>query len=666
MTKTRFFLGSHNHTPFGSRDEDFERAYRTRYKPFIAALYRFPTVPAVLHYSGVLLSWLEKRHPEFLMILEELVNRKQVELLGGGFYEPMMPLIPLADRIGQIELLTTYLRKHFGKRPRGCWLPGMMWEQSIAGSLQTCGMDYVFLDSDQFRAAGLSPSASERPCLTEDQGKLVTVFPISSRLSKDAATKEPKALIRSFAEGAADGGERFVAIFPESFAPPAANEAEYEGRLSALLEALSHSEELIELTTPSRSLKNYQVEEKAYFPSSAERRVMYWAMDDERRRGFDELVSLERHGSLESAASYFTGAFPRQFLIRYPEANGIYAKMIYTHILINQLRGDKYRKRTAREELWKAQGCDGFWHVEDGGVYRNSLRKAVYSALIEAEKITREKGVFIPSVVSVDFDMDGEREYLFQGLELNCYVKAEGGAIFELDHLSKAWNYLDTLARRHEPYADNNRIVDSYRRSAFIDRLLPPERSLVDVAAGRFAGGRCCAHERYEEIEVDRVHHGLALRSPENLSGDFGSIEIIKKYQLKKNVLTVSYALSNRGVMPKRFNFAPEIDLSFAGDSPELQRIRFQKAGAKEETPVAVAELRGIDELSIEDGQNDLALSLSSTSPFDLWMLPIFTRCKLDGVLTDQYQSTCFMPVRPVILAPGESWETSYTLKFGR
>jgi len=40
---------------------------------------------------------------------------------------------------------------------------------------------------------------------------------------------------------------------------------------------------------------------------------------------------------------------------------------MYTHILINQLRGDKYRKRTAREELWKAQGCDGFWHIGDGG-----------------------------------------------------------------------------------------------------------------------------------------------------------------------------------------------------------------------------------------------------------------------------------------------------------
>ena len=666
MTKTKFFLGSHNHTPFGSRDEDFERAYRTRYKPFIAAIYRFPTVPVVLHYSGVLLAWLEKHHPEFLMILEELVNRKQVELLGGGFYEPMMPLIPLADRIGQIELLTTYLRKHFGKRPRGCWLPGMMWEQSLAGSLQTSGMDYVFLDADQFKAAGLSGSAAERPCLTEDQGKLVTVFPVSSRLGQTAATKEPKAFIRAVAEGAADGGERFVAVFPDRFAPSAADETESEVRLSALLEALALADDRIELTTPSRVLKGYQAAEKAFFPSSAERKVMYWAMDEERRKGFDALVDLERKGALEDASSYFTGAFPRQFLVRYPEANGIYAKMIYTHILINQLRGDKYRKRTAREELWKAQGCDGFWHVEDGGVYRNSLRKAVYGALIEAEKITREKGVFIPSVVSVDFDLDGEREYLFQGAELNCYVKAEGGSVFELDYLPKAWNYLDTLARRREPYADAGRVLDTHRRSAFVDRLLPPECSLTDMAGGRLSGGRNCAHETYEEIEVDRVHHTLVLRASVAGHGDFASIEIIKKYQLKKNVLTVSYALSNRGVLPKRFNFAPEIDLSFAGAEADAQRIRCVRSGVRTEEPLELSELRGLEELMIEDGKNGLTVSLTSPMPYDLWLLPISTRCRLDGVVGDQYQTTCFMPLRPVILAPDESWETSYTLKIGR
>ena len=512
MNKSKLVIGSHNHTPFGSSDEEFERLYLTRYKPFLATLYRFPSIPATLHYSGVLLAWLEQKHPEFLMILQEMVERKQVELLGGGYYEPMMPLIPLADRIGQIELLTTFLRKHFGKRPRGCWLPGLIWEQTLTGSLQTCGMDYIFLGEDQFRAAGMAGAAAERLALTEDQGKLITVFPVAVRLGESLETAEPWDFVRSAARGAEDGLERIIAVFPERFAPGSSDIPEIERRLQDLFEALAVSDSSLELTTPARILKTYRAVRKAYFPNSAEPRVMYWAMDEERRQGYEALSALEARGSLDGAASYFSGSFPRQFLVRYGEANGLYSKMIFTHILINQLRGDKYRKRAAREELWKAQGCDAFWHIGDGGLHGNDLRKAAYRSLIEAEKIAREKGVFCPSVSPVDFDLDGEREYLFQGAELNCYVRTEGGSVFELDYLAKPWNYLDTFARRKEAYAEGEIVVDSYRRSAFVDRLLAPETNVASMASLKESGGRCCALERYEELELDRQHQQLTLR----------------------------------------------------------------------------------------------------------------------------------------------------------
>ncbi|GAB1481346.1 DUF1926 domain-containing protein [Treponema sp.] len=663
MTKTKVIFGAYNHTPFGSDDEDFEKAYLQRYKPFITSLYRFPSVPVSLHYSGVLLAWLEKKHPEFLMILEELVNRKQVELLGGGYYEPMMPLIPLADRIGQVELLTTYIRKHFGKRPRGCWLPGMMWEQSLLGSLQTCGMDYVFLEKDQFHAAGLSGFAAERPCLTEDQGKLMVVFPVCTKAGLDLATKDPESLIKSYAKEAPDGKARFVCLFPERYASPDASEATNEARLCALFEAFSRSEEEIELTNPLRVLKNYKVETKAYFPSSAEKKVMYWSMDESRRKGFDELINLEHKGVLNGSSSYFSASFPRQFLLRYPEANGIYSKMIYTHILINQLRGDKYRKRAAREELWKAQGCEGFWHVEDGGIYQNKIRKSMYAALIEAEKITREKGVFIPSVIPIDIDLDREREFLFQGSELNCYISAAGGSIFELDHLPKTWNYLDTLSRRHESYVQGDCVVDNYRRSAFIDRLLAPERSLQDAIAGKFKDSRFCAHEQYEEVSLDRVHHELVLKKPASFKGAFGSIEIIKKYQLKKHTLTVSYVLSNRGTIPERFNFVPEIDLSLAGDDKAVQSIRAIRAGLSETLVFAASEIKGLDELVVDDLKNSVPISLSSNNSFDLWLLPIRTRNRAEGIIKDHYQSTCLMPLFPIVLTPEESWKpASYSV----
>jgi alpha-amylase len=664
MIKTRLILGSHSHTPYGTLAASAESLYQNRYKPFIAALYRYPEIPATLHYSGSLLAWLEQSHPEFLMILSEMAERKQVELLGGGFYEPMFPLLPLVDRIGQIELLTTLLRKKFGKRPRGCWLPGMIWEQSLVGALQTAGMDYVFLSVEQFRAAGLSGAAAERPCHTEDQGKLLTVFPVATALGKAMAEDGPRSAWRKRADGQDEAVGRCLVVFPDWFESRPADGAAAETALARWFEDLAGIED-VELTTPSRFLKTGRVGQTAYFSSSADEKVMYWAMGNQRRQAFERL----RDAAVRMPAGadgLFSGAFPRQFLTRYPEANGLYAKMVYSHALINQLRGDKYRKKAAREELWKAQGCDGFWHVGGDGLYVGDLRKAAYSAMIDAEKITREKGAFQPALVSFDFDLDGEREYLFRGGELNVYVKAQGGAVFELDYLPKAWNYLDTLARRPESYLEAGKPVDAYRRSAFVDYLLPPGFVVGQLDSASDAGARCCAGDRYEELAVDSARQELALRKPAGLTGPFAAIEIVKKYQLKKNALTVSYALINHGDKIERFAFAPEIDLSLAGDGVDQQAIAWKRADGAGRSALADVVLRGVDEVVLEDLGRGIKLTLAGTGPGEVWVRAIRTTCRIGGEIVDQYQSTSLMPVRPVTLAPKESWETRFTLRAGK
>ena len=113
-------LGAYGHLPSGTKEEEFEALYNREIKPLVQALDRFPRLNMVFHYSGVILYWIERRHPELFMLLEDLLSRRQAEFLGGGFYEPVLPLLTLTDKIGQIEMLTTYLRKHFGKRPQDC------------------------------------------------------------------------------------------------------------------------------------------------------------------------------------------------------------------------------------------------------------------------------------------------------------------------------------------------------------------------------------------------------------------------------------------------------------------------------------------------------------------------------------------------------------------
>ncbi|MDR1031303.1 MAG: DUF1926 domain-containing protein [Treponema sp.] len=643
----RFILGSHYHIPYGVGDDEFEAAYKTNLKPFVSTLYKYPKIPATLHYSGVLLYWLEKVHPEFFILLEDLVSRKQVELLGGGFYEPMMPLLPLSDKIGQIELLTTYLRKHFGKRPQGCRLPALAWEPHIVGPLSTCGMGYTFLEDRQFTLAGVSAPAIE-PCITEDQGKLITIFPVSNQL-KEAFARQRASLVlenliqshtalqESGAWGKPEsgeigvvprGGQGIICVFPEQLFPETEASEGAELRFHRFFEDLSSFESQIDFTSPGKLFKGLRGLKKIYFPVSQEAGVL----------------SGERTSN----------PAVRQFLIDYPEANRIYAKMMFTHVLINQLRGDKSRKRIAREELWKAQGLDTFCPGVYGGVCRHSIRKAAYKALLGAEKISREQNSTVPSVLNFDFDLDGEGEYLFWNGYINCYIQLEGAAIFELDYLPKLWNYLDTFAL-------------GYKRTGFADHLVSSDLTFQDAQAGvlqqplaRIAH-RYCGSELFELLSMDKEHEQVHFRLPLQPGLPYGNVELEKRYQIRKDTLKVSYRLTNRGTGTEIGTFIPSLDLSFPGEGESF--VHLTKLCLKEKEVSASDRITDVAGITFEDLKNEVFITLSSDQNFDAWIIPIRTPCPIKGVLRTLYQSTCIMPLRPFVLGPGDCLNTEFSLR---
>ena len=127
-----FILALHNHQPVGNLPEVFTRAFDEAYAPFVDVLYRYPSIKAVLHYSGVLLEWIEKNNPSFLSTLREMVERGQVEIMGGGYYEPILPIIPDSDKKGQILKLSRFLQDRLGASVEGMWLTERIWEPYLA------------------------------------------------------------------------------------------------------------------------------------------------------------------------------------------------------------------------------------------------------------------------------------------------------------------------------------------------------------------------------------------------------------------------------------------------------------------------------------------------------------------------------------------------------
>jgi len=108
-----FCFGVHNHQPVGNFDHVLAEATERAYHPFLERLRARPEVRLTVHCSGSLLEWLRERAPRTFDLLGALAGRGQAELLTGGFFEPVLAVLPDHDKRGQIERLSEFLRAHF-------------------------------------------------------------------------------------------------------------------------------------------------------------------------------------------------------------------------------------------------------------------------------------------------------------------------------------------------------------------------------------------------------------------------------------------------------------------------------------------------------------------------------------------------------------------------
>src|SRR5258705_1676699 len=103
----------HNHQPVGQFDHVNEHSTNVSYLPLIELLERHPRIKIGMHYSGPLLEWLKQHHSEVIKRLRVLVARKQVEILSGAYYEPVLAALPDEDKLGQIEKITDQITDTF-------------------------------------------------------------------------------------------------------------------------------------------------------------------------------------------------------------------------------------------------------------------------------------------------------------------------------------------------------------------------------------------------------------------------------------------------------------------------------------------------------------------------------------------------------------------------
>lgn len=468
MNKVHFALVIHAHQPVGNFDYVIEEAYRKAYEPFVRTLLLHPGVRISLHYSGILLEWIERHHPDFFERLRELLERSQVELVGGGYYEPILPAIPDADKLAQLRKMSDYLRQHFGVPPRGAWVAERVWEPSLARPLAEAGIEYALLDDTHFLAAGLDLPQLRGSYITEEQGAPLRLVPSLKALRYTIPFREVEETLRILRAGTRQPGALFAmgddcekfGVWPGTY-----DHVYKNGWLERFLEAVEEAQEWLRTTTLSDYLSSHAPLGRVYLPTACYAEMMEWALPPAASADFKAcLEESERMPSGERFRRFLHGGFWRGFLAKYPEANQLHKLML----AFSRRWQDAHSTREARAEtsslmddarahLLAAQCNDAYWHGVFGGLCAPHLRDALVRHLIQAEALLdKVEGTAQKTTVQVkreDFDVDGQEEILLEDPMFGLVVRpADGGTISSLRYKPGNAELVNSLMRRPEAY----------------------------------------------------------------------------------------------------------------------------------------------------------------------------------------------------------------------
>lgn len=468
MNKIALAMVVHAHQPVGNFDHVFEEAYRKAYSPFVQTLLRHPRIRIGLHFSGCLLEWIEKHHPEFFEEVKELAACDQVELMGGGYFEPILASIPDSDKAAQIALLSDYLQKHFGVSPQGAWLTERVWRPDLVRPLARAGVRYVILDDTHFIAAGVDSAELHGPYLTEDLGDQLHLVPSLKSLRYTIPFHDPEESISILQRGigrpnvlyaVGDDAEKF-GIWPGT------NELCYKrGWLERFFQAIENASEWLETTTLSSFMARHKPLGRVYLPTASYPEMMEWALPLRACEEFKQCLEETEHmASGERFRRFLLGGTWQGFLSKYTESNQLHKLMLEisrrfhktetglptnseSHCLIKQ----------AKTHLLAAQCNDSYWHGLFGGLYAPHLRSAVLQNLIQAETLLDQlDGADRTSAIQVlqgDFDADSEKEVLFSHPEAGMILKpSDGGTVSSLRFKPAATELINSLMRRAEVY----------------------------------------------------------------------------------------------------------------------------------------------------------------------------------------------------------------------
>jgi 4-alpha-glucanotransferase len=702
-------LTIHNHQPVGNFGWVVAEVYDRAYLPMLQALERHPAVRLSLHYSGPLLEWLRAERPEFITRLTALVANDQVEILGGGYYEPVLASLPERDRIGQLRRMGDELESLFGRRPGGAWLAERVWEPDLPTSLVAGGYQWTILDDAHFRAAAIPENDLWGPYTTEDQGQRLTVFGTEQGLRYRIPFRDVDEVIGYLREHAtADGtrvgmmgddGEKFGAW------PGTWQHCWGEGRwVDRFFEALQANVDWLSTTTPSGWLAEHRPIGRVYVPTGSYAEMGEWALPADESRVYSAVLHAAQAAG-RPEARWLRGAFWRNFQVKYREINDLHKQMLRTSAKVEAMAMGPGRP-LALDHLYRGQSNDCYWHGLFGGIYISHMRLATYEHLIAAEDLADTAAGQLHTAQCQDLDMDGQDDVRLAGPGQVVTVDVTSGAgIGGWDVRPVRHALAAVMRRRPEAYHETLRALeaslerpvaaasgqrddgsgapasihdivlmkdpgladqlhyDRYERRSGLVRLLA-----LDTAADAWANARAVelgdavdGAYQIERLELDRLVVSRLSSVDQAGSARAASLMVTKDLVLggdrRAPTLDLTLTVENRseGVVKALLGLEWTLTMLGGGGNPSAW---WEVAGARrahdtQGTAEAVGSMaQGNDRVGI-------ALATSVSVPATAWWSPVETVSNSESGFERVYQGSGLLLSWPIALAAGGSFSVT-------
>ena len=679
MNTVSFVMIVHDHQPVGNFDGVFAQAYDDAYEPFMGFLESHPSFRIGLHTSGPLLQWIALHRRDYLNRLRVLVERGQVELWGGGFFEPILPAIPEVDRRGQITTMADWLELELGSRPRGAWLTERVWEPGLAGSLAAAGVEYTAVDDAHFMAAGFERDDLWGYFDTEDQGLSLHVFPIHRDTRYTMPFREPQETIDLCRSVAQMGPGRMVVFGDdgEKFGVwPGTKESCYENRwLERFAEALEENP-WIQMRTPGEAIEHHRSRGLVYLPTASYHEMQEWSLPPAGQERYQRAAGALHEQFGAGAHDMLRGGHWRNFLARYPEANRLHkralraSRMLHTHPAVAG-NGKPFPTEPnsewadARLHLWRAQCNCPYWHGVFGGLYLPHLRSALYRELIAAEAYVAPG---TPHVERGDVDLDGVEDALLETPRWGAWISQRGARLWSFDDREMRWNFCDTLARRQEYYhrqLDEAAVGFESGESIHAGVRLK-EPGLAELAKQYDAHGRDSFLDRWVEGNAEhdwagdlwqRADSGAFEQSLECTEADAPAIR--KDYRVASDgALEVAYTLQSAKPRLGRL----EVQLNIGLHVREADDRYIEVDGRRATPPHLGAEARhsAVTQTAFVDEWARLRLDVWTNRKATLDRAPIDTVSLSEGGAERVFQGTEARYTLAVALEAGKPWRVCF------